>query len=111
MDEETQPKRGSNLGKILWALVLVALVLLWWHFRGKSDAGNTPEEQQADRMAAIDTDPDDILVDVKDDATPDQIAALEREAGIQLTLVDDTAKDSQLYRAHVEASRRDAIID
>ena len=109
MDEETQPKRGSSLGKILWLLVIVALVLLYWHFRGKTDPGNSEAEQAADRVSAL-TDPDDILVDLKDNVTPGEIAAIEREAGIQLALVDDTAADSKLYRAHVEPGRRDAII-
>ena len=109
MDEETPPKRGSSLGKILWLLVIVALVLLYWHFRGKPDPGTTDAEQAADRVSAT-TDPDDILVDLKDSVTPDEISAIEREAGIQLALVDDTAADSKLYRAHVEPGRRDAII-
>ncbi|MBL0218530.1 MAG: peptidase S8 [Myxococcales bacterium] len=109
MDEETQPKRGGGLGKILWLLVLIALVLLWWHFRGKPDQGNSAAEQAADRVTAV-TDPDDILVDLKDDVSPAELAAIEREAGIQLALIDDTAEDTQLYRAHVEPGRRDAIL-
>ena len=109
MDEETQPKRGGGLGKILWLLVLVALVLLWWHFRGKTSPGNSAAEQAEDRITAV-TDPDDILVDLKDDVSPGELAAIEREAGIQLELVDPTAEDSKLYRAHVEPGRRDAII-
>ncbi len=109
MDEETQPKRGSAFGKILWLLVIIGLVLLYWHFRGKTDPGNTEAEQAADRVSAV-TDPDDILVDLKDDVSPDEIAAIERDAGIQLALVDDTAAETKLYRAHVAPAARDAIL-
>src|SRR5262247_1228688 len=107
---DDQSSKRSGLGKLLWLFVLLAIVLVWWYFRGDKDAGNTEAEQAQDRAAAV-TDPDEILVDLKDDATPDQIAAVERDAGIQLTLVDDTAKDSKLYRAHVDPAQRDAIID
>src|SRR5262249_14030746 len=54
--------------------------------------------------------PDEILVDLRDDATPATIAAIERDAGIQLALVDDTAAATKLYRAHVDPTRRDAVL-
>jgi serine protease len=107
---EDQSSKRSGLGKLLWLFVLLAIVLVWWYFRGQKDVGNSEAEQAEDRVAAV-TDPDEILVDLKDDATPEQIAAVERDAGIQLTLVDDTAKESKLYRAHVDPAQRDAIID
>lgn len=112
MDEETQTKRGSNFGKLLWVLVLIAVVILWWHFRNKPGdlTDGDLSAEQADRIAAQDTDPDDILVDLKDDVSAADIAALQSEAGITLALVDDTAEGSKLYRAHVDASKRDAII-
>ena len=115
MDEETQTKRGSNFGKLLWVLVLIAVVLLWWHFRNKPGDVDTLEQddvaaEQIDRMALADTDPDDILVDLKDDITAGERAAIEAAAGITLALVDDTAEGSKLHRAHVDPSKRDAII-
>jgi serine protease len=110
MDEEETKTKKSGLSKLLWVLVLVALVLLWHHFRNKPDAHGDAALEASDRISAS-TDPDDILVDLKDDASPDQLAAVEREAGIKLALVDDTAASSKLYRAHVEPGRRDAIID
>ncbi|HET9624685.1 MAG TPA: S8 family serine peptidase [Kofleriaceae bacterium] len=110
MDEE-QSKRsgGSSVGRILWILVIVAIVVLWWHYRNDPDqhAANLPA---ADAAALAAGDPDDILVDLKDDATPAQVAAVERAAGVHLALVDDTATATKLYRAHVDPAQRDAII-
>ena len=114
MTEETQTKRGSNLGKLLWLLVLIAVVLLWWHFRNKPGAEGLGQgdvaAEHADRLAAADTDPDDILVDLKDDVSAEDRAAIEAQAGIKLVLVDDTAEGHKLYRAHVDPLKRDAII-
>ena len=107
MDEQ-QPTR-SGLGRFLWLFVILAIVVLWWYFRPEGDPGATLAEQNADAVAAA-TDPDDILVDLRDDATPDAIAAIERDVNIRLTLVDDTAAETKLYRAHVDPARRDAII-
>ncbi|MBA3460063.1 MAG: S8 family serine peptidase, partial [Deltaproteobacteria bacterium] len=114
MDEETsQQKQGGGLGKILWILVLVAVVLIWWHYRNKPDADTNADlmAEQADRVAGVDADPDDILVDLKDDASADTIAQIERELGIDLVLVSDPAETHKLFRARVEPSRRDAIIE
>jgi serine protease len=106
MDEQ-QPKRGG--GRYLWLFVLLAIVVLWWYFRPEGDPGTALQAQREDAAAAL-TDPDDILVDLVDDASPDTIAALERSVGIQLALVDDTAAATKLYRAHVAPARRDAIL-
>ncbi|HET7502005.1 MAG TPA: S8 family serine peptidase [Kofleriaceae bacterium] len=107
MDEQ-QPKRGG-VSRFLWLFVIVAIVVLWWYFRPDGDPGATLAAQSADAAAAV-TDPDDILVDLKDDATPDAIASIERDAGIRLVLVDDTAAATKLYRAHVDPARRDQIL-
>ena len=107
MDEQ-QPKR-AGVGRFLWLFVILAIVVLWWYSRPEGDPGATLQAQEADAVAAA-TDPDDILVDLKDDVTPAAIAAIEREVGIQLVLVDDTAAATKLYRAHVAPARRDAII-
>ncbi len=109
MDEQ-ETKRNGGAGKLLWLLVIVAIAVLWWYFRGRSeDTLARQQERQTDYLAAADTDPDDILVDLKDDASPE---AIEREFGINLVLVDDSgiASETQLYRAHVEPARRDAIL-
>ena len=107
MDEQ-QSKRGGP-GRILWVLVLLAIVVLWWYFRPEHDQGVALATEQSDADRAP-TEPGEILVDLKDDATPAMIAAIERDAGIRLALVDDTAAATKLYRAHVEPARRDAIL-
>jgi len=108
MDEQ-QPKRSGG-GRFLWLFVLLAIVVLWWYFRPEGNHhGASLADGRADAYAAV-TDPDDILVDLQDDATPAAIAALERDTGIRLTLVDDTAAATKLYRAHVDPARRDAIL-
>jgi len=106
MDEQ-QTKRGG-IGRFLWLFVFLAIVVLWWYFRPEVDRGSASAER-ADAIAAM-TDPDDILVDLADDATPAVIGALERDVGVRLVLVDDTAAATKLYRAHVDPARRDAII-
>ncbi len=106
MDEQ-EPKRGG-VGRLLWVLVIVAIIVVWWYLKPKQD-NHTLASEAADRAAAL-TEPDEILVDLKDDVTPDQIATLQRELGIELTLVDDTAKESELFRAKVDPAKRDALI-
>lgn len=109
MDEQ-ETKRGGAFGKLLWLLVAIAIVVLWWYFRGRSEDTEARRElRQTDYIAAADTDPDDILVDLKDSASPD---AIERELGIDLVLVDDSgvASETQLYRAHVDPAQRDALL-
>ena len=32
MDEQQQ-KRGAGLGRLLWILVILAIIVLWWYFR------------------------------------------------------------------------------
>jgi serine protease len=107
MDDQ-QPRRGG-LGRFLWLSVILAIAALWWHFRPAADPGAALAAERDDRAAAS-TDPDDILIDLKDDASPETIAALERAVGIRVALVDDTAAATQLYRAHVDPARRDAIL-
>ena len=94
---------------MLWVLVLLAIVVLWWYFRPEADRAGTLADEQHDAYATA-AEPDEILVDLKDDATPAMIAAIERDAGIQLALVDDTAAATKLYRARVEPARRDEIL-
>jgi serine protease len=106
MTDEQETQKRSGAGKILWLLVALAIVLLWWYFRPE---GSHKVAQPLDAEAAAAIDHDDILVDLKDDATP---AAIERDLGIHLTLVDNSGEAAQtkLYRAHVPADRQDAIL-
>jgi serine protease len=107
MDEQ-QPKRGG-FGRLLWFFVILAVVVLWWYLRPDVKPGASVTAQAADAYTAP-TDPDDILVDLRDDATPQMIAAIERDIGVKLVLPDDFAAQTRLYRAHVDPDRRDAII-
>jgi serine protease len=53
---------------------------------------------------------DEIIVDFKDDVTPAQIAKLEADVGITLTLDSAEAKAAELFVAKVDPARRDAIL-
>ena len=103
---EIQAKHGT---RVLWLSVVMGLVATWWTHRPDEDAAPSATQLAAD-YAAADTDPDDILVDLKDDASPATIAAIERDLGIDLVLVSAQSEDERFYRAHVDPSRRDAIL-
>jgi serine protease len=107
MDEQ-QAKRGGP-SRFLWILVLLAVVVLWWYFRPDSHHEVSRVDEQAEASTSP-IEPDEILVDLRDDATPAMISEIERDAGIQLALVDDTAAATKLYRAHVDPDRREAIL-
>ncbi len=111
MDDEQRPQRSSGIGRILWLLVIVAVVIIWWVFRAPADHKQA-QIRATDPEALAATDPDDILVDLVDDATPDQIAAIERDIGSKLVLVDATgvASSTKLFRAHVDPAREAAIV-
>jgi serine protease len=105
MADQPETNQSRGVSRFLWLFVILALVLLWWYFR-------TPDEQAAQIDAndyAAETDPDDILVDLKDGTKPD---AIEQAFGIDLVLVDQSgeAKKTSLYRAHVDAAQRDSIL-
>ncbi len=106
MDDNLQSRRST----ILWVLLLVAVVFLWWYLRPHEDAGASSAQIEADRAAGLGTDPDDILVDLRDDTSDATVAAIERELGIDLVLVSSQSRDEQFYRAHVDAARRDTVL-
>lgn len=92
----------------MWLLVFSAIAVLWWYARPSPTHDSAARQWDAAAQAAAD--PDDILIDLIDGATPDQIAALERAVGVKLALVDDTAAATKLYRAHVDASRAPDVL-
>src|SRR5688500_12716708 len=106
--EGTQSGKSRSSSKLLWLVVLIAIAVLWWWYRQPPNEDVARAQLEADRAAAV-TDPDDILVDLKDDASP---AAIEQALGIDLVLVDDSgvAQATRLYRAHVDPAARDAIL-
>ncbi|MCX5744560.1 MAG: S8 family serine peptidase [Proteobacteria bacterium] len=107
MDEQ-EPKQRSKaapLGRIIWLLIIIAVVILWWWYRKDKPAETRLAE--LDDAALLAADPDDILIDLVDDGTPD---AIEQAYGLDLVLVDDTAAATKLYRAHVDPAKRDALI-
>jgi serine protease len=107
--EETTEKKGRS--GLVWLLLGLALVLLWWWYRPEGEPRQTtPDLDPAAQLTADGADPDDILVDLKDNASDAQVAAIERDLGIDLVLVSDQSLDERFYRAHVDASRRDAIL-
>jgi serine protease len=108
MDEQ-ETKRGGP-SRLLWLFVILAIVLVWWIFRPRS-AQKVAQPLGPEATAAIDR--DDVLVDLKDDASPAQIAALERDLGVQLVLADRSgeAASTRLYRAHVAPDQQAAVLD
>jgi len=104
---DNQRKRGKN---ILWLLVLLMVLAAWWFLRGRDDEGASKAQIDADRAAAVGVDADEILVDLRDDVTDADVAAIDRDLGIHLQLVSHESLDERFYRAHVAAARRDAIL-
>src|SRR3569833_2054218 len=110
-DEQQTAKRSSNFGRIVWLLVIAAVVFIWWHFREPTST-KVDQIKATDAEAQLAIDRDDVLVDLKDNATPDQVAAIEKQIGTKLELVDSTgeAQQTQLYRAHVTEATEEAVI-
>ncbi len=102
--------QGSKKSQALWLLVLAAVLFLWWYLRPAEDEGASAADIAADLRAGVGADPDDLLIDLRDDASAAQVATLERDLGLDLTLVSAQSADEQFYRAHVDAARADAVL-
>ena len=75
MENRSHGKR-RNLG---WLLLLVALVLVWWFWRPSKDrsaAESAVDPAEVADLGAL-SDPDDILVDLRDDIPAADVEALE----------------------------------
>jgi serine protease len=108
MDDQ-EAKRGG-VGRFVWLLVIAALVFLWWYLR-PGQTHKVAHAPDADALAAVI--PDEILVDLADDVTPDQIARLEHDLDIHLVLADRSgeAATTKLYVAHVDPARAGAVLE
>src|SRR5688572_10499654 len=95
--------------KVLWLLVGAATAFTAIVNRPDHDPGAGAAQEAAD-AAMAETDPDDILIDLKDNASAATVEAIERDLGIDLVLVSDESADEQFYRAHVDPARRDQIL-
>jgi serine protease len=94
---------------ILWILLLIAVLVAWWFLKGEQDEDADASRSYA-ALLAQGGDPDDILVDFKDDVSEAHIAAVERELGIDLELVSSESADERFYRAHVDAAKAEALL-
>ena len=91
---------------LIWLLVLLAIALTWWVWRSFDDNGVRVTADSAWTGA----DPDDILVDFKDDIDKGDVAKIGERLGIDLQPVSSESLDERFYRAHVPAERRDEIL-
>jgi serine protease len=105
MSEETQGRRRGSAG-LVWILLLLAVVLIWWFWRPPADNGRAVDST----ATLLGTDPDEILVDFRDDSSPERVAAIGARLGIELRLVSREAENERLYRAFVDPERRDAVL-
>lgn len=109
MSEQNDSSRKGR--SWLWLLVLLAVVALWWFTRPpRGEQAYQPDGFEAAAEAALHADPDDILVDLRDDVSSEAIAELERTFGLSLELVSDQALDERLYRARVEPARQAELL-
>ena len=72
-DEQTAQRPGPS--RILWLLLALAIVLMWWYLRPKHDPGAGAAQEMSDQASAA-TDPDDVLIDLKDNASAATVAAI-----------------------------------
>lgn len=105
--EETETKKPGR-GGLLWLLLAIALVAAWWCLRPAPETVSRADASDAQQVTG--DDPDDILVDLKDDVSDEKVAEIGRELGIDLQLISDQSRDERFYRAKVDPARRDAIL-
>ncbi len=109
----TSPRSDAASGgrrNWVWLLVLIAVAVVWWVWKPPADNGRVADG--ADTAAALaEGDPDDVLVDLRDELSDAEVADVERRYGIDLQLVSAQSHDEQFYRAHVDPARRDALLN
>jgi serine protease len=115
-DADSPNSHGSGSGKSgrrnwFWLLLILAVALVWWFWKPPADNGRAADasDSAAAQLAGA-TDPDDILVDLRDDLSDSQVATLAHRYGLQLTLATGLSHHEQFYRAHVDPAQRDALV-
>lgn len=104
-------EKSKTRSQVIWLLLLLAVLLVWFYFKPASTSSASDAQIEADRIAAIGMDLDDIIVDLADDVDESDVESIERELGIDLVLVSDQSRDERLYRAHVPPLRQQQILN
>jgi serine protease len=115
MDDRKEERRNVERkprNNLLWLLVLLAVLLVWWFFRpgGVDTAATSTVSWDVATLEAGAYKRDAILVDLIDDLDAAQVAALERELGIDLVPISDHSVDIHFYRAEVDPAEQAAIL-
>ncbi len=108
MESNDQGTRKKALW--IWILLLLAVVLAWWFFMAGADNGVTANRMALDRASAP-HDTDEILIDLVDDASDADIAAIERQFDIKLVPISRHSIDERFYRAKVDPARLSVVVD
>jgi serine protease len=98
--------------RYLYLLVLIVLaVALYLYWRGKQDTEYVPPSRAvaaASTPSRITT--DQLLIDLDDDATDEQVASLSKRLGLKLELNSVFSKVRRLYRATVRPGQARALL-
>jgi serine protease len=91
-------------GLVLWTLFLAGAIA-WSTYDRRPTTGVEQEIDSAPPVGLADGAPGELLVDLDDDATAEEVADLERRLGIDLELNSIHARDEQIWRATVSEAR------
>jgi serine protease len=98
-----------------WLIVLgiVLLVAFWLWYTGRLDVKTAPHQADAVSYAAgvSGAAPDQLLVDFRNDATDDQVAAVEKKYGLRLRPNSRFSLVERLYRAAVRWRDASGLLD
>jgi len=89
-----------KLKKKIWLIILIVCVavLVWLHYAERESGQPEPSRHTAPALAAAGG---ELLVDLKDDVSPDEIRALERRYGLRLRPNSRFSLGERLYRTAV----------
>ncbi len=104
-----EKKDDKRYRYLLVLLVLALAVYLYW--RGKQDTEYVPPTRSvAAKSGALGATTDQLLIDLDDDVSDAQVAALSKELGLKLELNSAFSKVRRLYRATVRPKRLPALL-